>query len=363
VDIRTKLAIALVSVAILSMAALGFFAYQASAEFLQDISERQLDALAQSRSSDVQNVIESWRDGVRLIASRTQLRLNLNSYNTNASDQLLNSIRRIVSDAQASTPSVAALALYQTNGNRLVVSGNATLLDDHRQGTPDAIEYIGLVESDDQLFIRFHAPLQLENVNIGTLEIAFTTSELDAVISDYTGLGESGETIIIRQDDQGLISVLGQLRHSTERIQLSETNNDFIRAAIEGEDRIYTTNQLGYRGLNVWAATRYIPDVDWGLIVQVDQAEELVPVISFRDSLIDLGLALSAFAIFGGTLLGMYLARPVRQLAETVKRVGEGATDLRANENSEDEVGLVARAFNEFLDKENTGSSKDKPDN
>ena len=48
-DIRTKLVLALVLVALSSMALLGAFAYQTTAQMLQQISVRQLNALAESR--------------------------------------------------------------------------------------------------------------------------------------------------------------------------------------------------------------------------------------------------------------------------------------------------------------------------
>ena len=80
-DIRTKLAIILISVSLGSMWLLGFFAYQNSASMLQEISERQLNALAESKAQDLQKVIESWSDRTRLVSSRTQLRLSLNQYN------------------------------------------------------------------------------------------------------------------------------------------------------------------------------------------------------------------------------------------------------------------------------------------
>ena len=63
-DIRTKLALALVSVSLLSMLIIDSFAYQTAAEPLQQVSEQQLDALAESKRSDLNKVLEGWRDRV-----------------------------------------------------------------------------------------------------------------------------------------------------------------------------------------------------------------------------------------------------------------------------------------------------------
>ncbi len=58
-DYRTKISLALVSVSLISMALLGTFAFKTSAELLQQISVRQLDALAESKKRDLLKVYES----------------------------------------------------------------------------------------------------------------------------------------------------------------------------------------------------------------------------------------------------------------------------------------------------------------
>ncbi len=58
-DIRTRLSLVLVAVSLISMMLLGTFAYITSAGMLQEISLRQLDALAESKKRDLTKVYES----------------------------------------------------------------------------------------------------------------------------------------------------------------------------------------------------------------------------------------------------------------------------------------------------------------
>jgi len=333
---------------------LGFFAYQTSAALLQDFSERQLDALAESKARDVGRVLEGWRDRVRLIASRTQLRLDVDAYNTAPDDRLRGSIERIVNDAQRATRSVVAIGLDGAGGERLVTSGRAELVAQNLATLAPAkadadVTYVGYNHEGSDWFVEFATPLRLEQKTIGRLTVAFRSDDLEAVTLDYTGLGELGETLILRLDADSRLALLHPLRHAGGPPP-NLSASAFLAAAANGTQGVFTEDQLDYRGEPAWAATRFIPDVNWGLAVQVNIEEELYRVYALREALIELGLSLSAFAIIGGTLLGIYLARPLQHFADIVDRVRQGETDLRAEVVSEDEIGRLGQALNEFLD-------------
>ncbi len=70
-DIRTRLSLVLVAVSLVSMALLGTFAYITSADLLQEISLRQLDALAESKKRDLNKVYASWSTSCACCAAMT----------------------------------------------------------------------------------------------------------------------------------------------------------------------------------------------------------------------------------------------------------------------------------------------------
>lgn len=361
-DIRTRLALALVSVALLSMLLLGTFAYQVASDMFQDITERQLDALAETKQQDLEQVIASWQNQVRLIRSRTQLRIQLNDLQASNNETSLPEIKRILEDAQESTANVQRITIFDRSGKEVASAGSATR-GAVASGSSDllGITYSGFyIGTDDQPKVVFSSAMELNDDQIGSIEIIFNVVNVEELASNYRGLGKSGETLIVGYDQTGALVLLHALRHSDDQPKW-QPPPDFIQTAIAGTARTYTENAVDYRGKSVWAATRYVENVNWGLVVKVDADEETQRARDFREDMIDLALALGAFAVVGGTMLGFYLARPIRDLAHTVDRIKHGETSLRLDEQSDDEVGLLAAALNDFLDQ--LDANKVPPDN
>lgn len=359
-DIRTKLALALVSVALASMLLLGTFAFRVSAGMLQDITERQLDALAETKKQDLENVIESWRNQVRLIRSRTQLRIQLKHYQESRDDDILVEMQRIVADAEESTAEVKRIAIFGTDHQLLLSAGDAEPVAVAAADIGDEeVAFAGFVlGANGRPQVVFNSAMELDGERIGSLEVVIDVADLEALADNYRGLGETGETMVVGHNRDGTLVLLHTLRHTGDAPDWSPPP-EYVRAALAGVEQIFTERVEDYRGESVWAATRYLPDINWGLIVKVDAEEEMARVGDLRQDMIDLALALGAFAVTGGTLLGFYLARPIRDLADVVRRIRHGERDLRCDATSEDEIGLLAETLNEYLDQ--VQSKQEKP--
>lgn len=348
-DIRTKLALALVAVALTSMFLLGSFAYKVSADLLQQISERQLDALAEAKEQDLAGVLDGLRSDVRLIRSRTQLRIELRALQAGTDPQAPQDIRRILDDALTSGTDVKRITLFDRQGSPVASAGSAPPAPTLTMDLDDTeVRYAGLFVADEPHLI-FHSAVVLDGERIGGLETIFTAAKLQALAANYRGLGERGETLIFARRGTDDFVLLHAPRHPGEG-PIWDTPPDYVRAAVAGEERLFTRGVRDYRDEPVWAATRYLPEPRWGLVVKADVEEETARARLLRGQLIDLGLALGAFAVLGGTALGFYLARPIRELAQVIERARQGDASARANAASEDEIGLLAETLNDYLD-------------
>ena len=363
-DIRLKISLTFVSVALISFVILGTFAYRTSAELIQQISVRQLDALAESKKQDLLKVHESWENQLRLIRSRTQLGINLRDHVVSGKPEALNAITRTVRNATGAVKDVNSITIFDIEGRKLASSGNvASQLFE----IPDEdVKYVGsYTDKKGALKIILSSMILLDEEAVGGIEMVIDASDLFDVTGNYTGLGDTGESMLVKAEDDNMVMVLNPLRHdpggSFRKQDLALISPD-IKAALEAREDTLTENIVDYRGVQVWAVTRFLPQLKWGLVVKVDAAEEEALADTLKNTLIDIALALSAFAIIGGALIGLHLARPIHELVEVVRRVRDGDLSARADTRGDDEIAYLGENLNDFvihLEQENIKSKDD----
>ena len=383
-DIRTKLVFALVAVALSSLFAFGALIEPLVEQRLRESTLTRLDQLAEAKRETLLWVVEGWRDRTRLVASRTQLRASLAAWDGRA--DVRDRIGTILEDALESSETIVLLEVRARDGTTVArvarartgnasgaatgpAPGDAETLEWRGVGLPrgvpartDAttsvarsgaeITYEGVaIGSGGEPRVRFVAPLEVEDVQVGTLVAVYDARELTELTSHYEGLGESGEVLVVAPGPDGSPRTLHPTRHPEGGgvdTRLPDDSTALGVLALAGRSGPYANGVTDYRGATVWAATRFVEDTGWGLIVKVDRDEQLAPSEEFRATLRRTALILSAFAILAGFVLGLRFAIPITELAAVAERIGDGDLGARAREERQDEVGLLARTFNEM---------------
>jgi len=181
----------------------------------------------------------------------------------------------------------------------------------------------------------------------GVLALGVGTQRVWKILSDLTGLGDTGE-IVAGELAGGSVLITTPLRHVENaafrmRIPIGATQASAIQAAATGQ-RGYGT-VIDYRGREAAAAWCYVPSFRWGLVAKQDATEAFGLVRFQRLAVIGLSLA----TILGVTAAALVVARtistPIRTAVSVANQVAGG--DLRATVGSttDDETGALLGAI------------------
>lgn len=343
---------------LLTIISVSLMSYLGGERVLETSVKDRLAAIATNQRDQIVDVIEAWQDRVALIASRTQLRISLKDYLASNSPESLARVQTILADAQRSVRAVHTIEIGPASGPMIARVGMPLDVANYVELAPGRVSsgiFSVLADDGGQLYVQLAQPMFLDGEQVGRVLVTLEAGELLQTTATYTGLGNTGETMLIAVNRAGQPFYLTPLRFdpsvSLQPVDESAGESGLLQAALSGAAAILD-EVIDYRGLPTMATTRYIPDLGWGLAVKMDRAEIRAPVESYRHILIILALILVAIAVGLGMVIANAIARPVSTLAEEARRISEGEHDLRAtvSRRSGREIHDLAIAFNNLTD-------------
>ena len=100
-------------------------------------------------------------------------------------------------------------------------------------------------------------------------------------------------------------------------------------------------------------ASSYLPSMGWYLVAQVPEAEVFALLEESSYQILISTIIIAALFIAIAIAVAGSVSRPIAQVAELFRNIGEGEGDLRQRlpVNGEDEIAQLARGFNSFISK------------
>ncbi|MFM8322022.1 MAG: cache domain-containing protein [Chloroflexota bacterium] len=186
--------------------------------------------------------------------------------------------------------------------------------------------------------IIFGAPVRDRSGQVvGTAMFATRLEQLRRLVSQ-TSFTRTGEVFLV--DERNYI-----LTHSDREIKTGTSFKDAPAVQRLRSGQIGSLRFTDEQGLS-WRAQVNVLTNGWGLVVQQDEASLLAPIRAFQ------GLGLVVMLVGALTLLALSASavsqglRPVQVLTDTARAIAGGDLAAVARVESEDELGLLAEAFN-----------------
>jgi signal transduction histidine kinase len=119
-----------------------------------------------------------------------------------------------------------------------------------------------------------------------------------------------------------------------------------VQAALAEQDGVAFYN--GYRDVPVIGAFSWLPELQMGLITEVEQAEVFAPIYSLQKIIILIGLGIALLSAQVGWLIARSITKPVQRLIEDTREIGRGNLDYSVATGGKDEIGQLSRAFSQM---------------
>ncbi len=227
--------------------------------------------------------------------------------------------------------------------------------------TPGMDESIHLVPTPDQKSSRLHIIRQVaqDHSDDGSPHaLVVIECDLDMLLKPLLEnqteavLGKSGELLLLDGERRFLTSTRFAQADGTPVIPLLTVNRS-AQAELSTAGGEGTITGIDYHGQEVLAAYRHIqitPDVAWGLSVEKDRSEVLVPLRHHRMLYLVLGGTGLFITILMTAVISHRLSSPLRRMVATSRSIMSGRLDARSAVEGQSEIVELARSFNRMLD-------------
>ncbi|MBF0503647.1 MAG: response regulator [Candidatus Omnitrophica bacterium] len=184
---------------------------------------------------------------------------------------------------------------------------------------------------------------------LGVLAVILGLNDIYDIMTDRTGLGDTGEIYIVNKD--GYMITPSRFRRDT----FLKTKVDTLNARLALDDiNLHHTQAFkslvfpDYRGVPCLGAHDYISQMQWRVLAEIDAPEAFVPLRKMRDMLFLILLLAGGISWIVGQLIGRKIGASFEKLYQGVLTVGRGDLDYKVGFSGQDEISKLSRAFDDM---------------
>ena len=196
------------------------------------------------------------------------------------------------------------------------------------------------------------APILRAETRVGVFILQIGDAVINRLLNQRAGLGATGEIILgVRQGDT--ITFFAPARHDPHAsfrrtIHLGDERGQSLQRATSGEDG--SGILISYRGQETFSAWRSLPSTGWGIAVEIDTKNVLMPLDVVLARVMLIGVTAVTLVFMLAWYLAGSLVRPILALTDAARRIAVGKLDEHVVVAREDEIGKLAQAFNAMTD-------------
>lgn len=345
-SIRQKFVALLLLIGVMPMLAVSIVAYVSVSNSLLSKTTDQLNSTAIKQEQRISSFLQSRQEEVTQLANQYDLQVMLRQYLTSPTAANQTSLKTILQNNKIAVTTIQSLFLTDLKGKLLASSvdtqsqGVTGLEVPNTSSETTATVKIDPLDGFSKLYVTTFVAVNKQKTAL--LNVAYRTDDLVAIVQDYTGLNDTGETVVVNKSNLSLFP----LRFNTDAsLKASLASLDLFGAV----NSAYTQAK-DYREKDVLIVARPVGLSDWVVATKIDKDEALASTVLLRNGIITIVLVLSAIIISAAIFLTRLFTRPILLISRIAERIGVGDFTAHMDISRRDEIGTLATSINTMGD-------------
>lgn len=318
-----------------------------------------LEYQADAQQQRVEDVVNQNTVQLQGFTSRVLLPTTLDRYNQLHRPEDLSLLTSTIMTSKTQTPKYQDISILSLDG-KIVTSTQATAVGQdyatkdyfkEAKTKNNSTDYL-FTDSEGRLHINLVGPIMYQHKPIGIIVIDASAENLRSIVTNYSGLGNTGETTLAKREGNGAL-YLAPLRFDGQAMLRREVDgsrsNQPIIQAVNGH-RGTVTDAVNYLGRPVISVMRPIKGTHWGLTLETELTELYQPLYNLRDILLLLIFVILVFSVFVALYASRLITDPIITLSIAADALSKGDLSQRVHqvrsENNNNEIGILAHTFN-----------------
>jgi hypothetical protein len=182
----------------------------------------------------------------------------------------------------------------------------------------------------------------------GVLAARIELKSFNDIVSDRTGLGETGESLLAYKNGDGRIVFFTKRRF--EGIEIKEKEEEFlpINEALLKKETVFV-GTTDYRNIPVVAATRFIEGANMGLVVKIDEAEAFKSIDELKRLIVFISFVTSILVGIVIFIISKSISKEVETLTFSVNEISKGKLNIQLEKSNIFEIQNLTDSLNRIL--------------
>jgi signal transduction histidine kinase len=370
-SLKTKLIILLIAFTLIPVVLSGVVVFSRARNIIETVRIAQLNSIADLKKDKIETFFYERQGDIRSAQNFLNIKRNLPVLSAPAQERSRATYDKALKELDGQIiPFQTAFGyldvmLTDHEGRIVYVSNDVRkpeylgkFLPDRRtfeQGKKDVYFTDVFIGNDPDAAFKMFCVAPLKGLNgefIGEIVIEIDMGPIYRFIQDSTGLGTTGEALIVRREGNEVLflSPLAAVPGAALKKSVAFEGKAAVPAqkAAQGETGSGLTSDYG--GTEVLAAWRYIPSLRWGLVTKINAAEAFAPVTQLKIIIITVGIFMVLAGVLAAVAISRSVTRPIQALQQGAEAVAAGDLRQRVGTKAQDEIGRLSRSFDSMTE-------------